>query len=196
VSRLWIKTLSAIQDLMDGDEIRLAIDLAMNMDDLIVACVKKVVIMIKTVTERFANLPDMLREGIPKNAGKSDDDPQPMDIEADVKEPYRCRGAINDANNRGVMQASSDAFLGVKQKIGICRDMIASLQGFAKNCNSTIDSFMGIWDLPTAMDHLLEMCRLIKLGELMKQKKTYIYFTLPHCSPRITENSQPTRVAH
>jgi hypothetical protein len=28
---------------------------------------------------------------------------------------------------------------------------------------------MGVWDLPTAMDHLLEMCRLVKLGELMKQ---------------------------
>jgi hypothetical protein len=65
---------------MDGDEIRLAIDLAMNMDDLIVACIKKVVIMIKKVTEGFANLPDMLRGGIPENAGKSDDDPQPMDV--------------------------------------------------------------------------------------------------------------------
>jgi hypothetical protein len=72
--------LSSIRDLMDGDEIRLAIDLAMNMDDLIVACVKKVVIMIKKVTEGFANLPDVLREGIPENAGKSDDDPQPMDV--------------------------------------------------------------------------------------------------------------------
>jgi hypothetical protein len=66
-----------------------------------------------------------------------------------------------------VVQASSDAFLGVKQKIGICRDMIASSRGF--NCNSTIDSCMGVWDLPTAMDHLLEMCRLVKLGDLMKQ---------------------------
>jgi hypothetical protein len=72
--------LSSIRDLMDGDEIRLAIDLAVNMDDLIVACVKKVVIMIKKVTEGFANLPDVLREGIPENAGKSDDDPQPMDV--------------------------------------------------------------------------------------------------------------------
>ena len=36
--------------------------------------------MIKKVTEGFANLPEVLREGIPKNAGKSDDDPQPMDV--------------------------------------------------------------------------------------------------------------------
>jgi hypothetical protein len=28
------------------------------------------------------------------------------------------------------------------------------------------------------------------------KKKTNIYFTLPLCSPRITENSQPTRLAH
>ena len=83
--------------------------------------------MIKTVTEGFANLPDVLREGIPKNAGKSDDDPQPMNVEADIKEPYRCRGAINDANDRGVVQASSDVFLGVEQKISVNRDMIASL---------------------------------------------------------------------
>jgi hypothetical protein len=68
-----------------------------------------------------------------------------------------------------VVQASSDAFLGVERKIGVCRDMIASSRGFAENCNSTIDSCMGVWDLPTAMDHMLEMCRLVKLGELMKQ---------------------------
>ena len=63
---------------MDGDEIHLAINLVMNMDDLIVACVKKVVN--NDQQEGFANLP--IREGIPKNTGKSDDDPQPMDIEA------------------------------------------------------------------------------------------------------------------
>jgi hypothetical protein len=102
--------LSLIQDLMDGDEIRLAINLAMNMDDLIVACVKKVVIIIKKVTEGFANLLDVLREGIPKNADKSDDNPQPMDIEVDVEELDHCRGAINDVNDCGVVQASSDAF--------------------------------------------------------------------------------------
>jgi ubiquinone biosynthesis protein COQ9 len=28
---------------------------------------------------------------------------------------------------------------------------------------------MGVWDLPTAMDHLLEMCHLVKQGDLMKQ---------------------------
>jgi hypothetical protein len=111
---------------MYGDEIRLAINLAMNMDDLIIACVKKVVIMIKKVTEGFANLPNVLREGIPENTGKSDDDPQPMNVEADVEELDHCWGAINDANDRGVVQASSDAFLGVKQKISVYRDMIAS----------------------------------------------------------------------
>jgi hypothetical protein len=83
---------SLILDLMDGDTIHLAINLVMNMDDLIVACVKKVIIMIKKVTEGFANLPDVLREGIPKNAGRSDDNPQAMDVEADVEELDHCVG--------------------------------------------------------------------------------------------------------
>jgi hypothetical protein len=36
-----------------------------------------------------------------------------------------------------------------------------------------------------------------KMGIMIaKQKKTNIYFTLPLCSPRVTENSRPTRLAH
>ena len=33
----------------------------------------------------------------------------------------------------------------------------------------TIESFMGVWDIQSAIDKIQEMCRIVKLGEMMKQ---------------------------
>jgi hypothetical protein len=43
------------------------------------------------------------------------------------------------------------------------------VEDFASNCSGTIESFMGVWDLESAMDKIKEMCRLVNMGELMKQ---------------------------
>lgn len=34
---------------------------------------------------------------------------------------------------------------------------------------AVVDSFMGVWDIQTAIDKIKEMCRIVKLGEMMKQ---------------------------
>lgn len=162
-------TIKSIKDLADGDEIRLAIKLATNMDDIVMECVQKVIVMIRKVTEAFANLPDVIKEGISEDDGAADDDPEPADVEGDIEELARSRSAIDESNALTVIQTSTEGFSGVKDKVGICRDMISSSRGFAETCSSTIESFMGVWDLETAMEHLLEMCRLVKLGEMIKQ---------------------------
>ena len=67
------------------------------------------------------------------------------------------------------MQVSAEGFSGVGRKIDKCKDMIQESQTFAENCDGTVASFMGVWDLDSAMGHLVEMMRLLKLGEMVNQ---------------------------
>ena len=55
------------------------------------------------------------------------------------------------------------------RKVGICKDMIIKSRGFATDCNGTIESFLGEWDLENAMSNLLQMYRLASLGEMIEQ---------------------------
>mmetsp|Transcript_32649 Transcript_32649/g.71636 ORF Transcript_32649/g.71636 Transcript_32649/m.71636 type:complete len:572 (-) Transcript_32649:66-1781(-) len=169
ITKVNKSSIVSIKDLADGDEIRTAIELATNMDDIILAAIRKVVQMIKKVTEGFNNLPNVIKEGLPEDAGTSGDDPEPADVEDDVRGLNRCRGSIEKSNALTTVQASAEGFSDVKLKIGKCRDMITESRGFAESCNGTIESFMGVWTLEDAMSHLIEMMRLVKLGEMMKQ---------------------------
>jgi hypothetical protein len=45
----------------------------------------------------------------------------------------------------------------------------SAIEGFASSCSATIESFMGSWDLESAANKITEMCRLVNLGEMMKQ---------------------------
>lgn len=90
-------------------------------------------------------------------------------MEGDVADMDKCRGDIEEANVMSTLKASADGFSGVKDKAGICKDMITSSRAFAEDCQGTIESFMGVWDLRSAQDNILEMCRLVRLGEMMQQ---------------------------
>ena len=125
--------------------------------------------MIQKVTEGFAELPNVLVEGMPEKAGTEEDDPEDADVERDVQEMNASRSLIVEAGMRDTIKTSRDGFCGVKDKFAKCQDMISSSRNFAEKCHGTIDSFMGTWDLQTAMSHLIEMKRLIRLGELMQQ---------------------------
>ena len=162
-------SIRSIKDLADGDEIQTMIDIAKNMDDIILNAVKKVIQMIKKVTQGFKELPDVIKEGIPEDAGTQEDDPDPANVDDDVNELVTSRGAIEEANALEAIQQSSNGFSNVLNKVSKCQDMIVSSRSFAENCNTTIDSFMGVWDLEVAMNHLIEMKRLVKLGEMMEQ---------------------------
>lgn len=60
-------------------------------------------------------------------------------------------------------------FAGVSSKVGVCRDMLDSVDGFSGSCLKTIDAFINVWDLESATTKIQEMCRLVNLGELMQQ---------------------------
>lgn len=66
-------------------------------------------------------------------------------------------------------RAGVAGFSGVSAKATACNDMLQLVQTFAKDCFDTIESFMGAWDLEAATNKIMEMCRLVSLGELMKQ---------------------------
>ena len=169
ITQLNRASYQSIKDLADGDEIQSMIRLATNMDDIILEAVKKVIEMIKKVTDGYRNLPDVITEGMPDDAGKEEHDPEPASVDEDIQELSTTRGAIEEASALEVVHKSNDGLSNISAKILKCQDMISSSRGFAENCNTTIDSFMGVWDLETAMAHLIEMKRLVNLGEMLQQ---------------------------
>lgn len=164
-------TIASLKDLADGSEIRLMIDLATSMDDIVLEAVKKVIAMVKKVTEAFTNLPDVITEGISDmmEAGKADNDPDPVDVEQDVRDLESQKTDIENAGALQTIQASRTGFGNAEDKISKTREMIQQSRGFAASCNDNIEDFMGSWDIQKAMGKLIEMCRLVKLGEMLQQ---------------------------
>ena len=156
---------------MDGSEITAAIDLAANMDDIVLEAVRKVIAMIQRVKEGFDKLPKVIKDGIPDiaDAGTLDEDPDPANVDDDIADMDRCRGDIEDANAFSSIRVSANSFSSVREKAVMCGKMIESSQTFGEDCQGTIQSFLGVWDLNSAQDKVIEMCRLVRLGEMMKQ---------------------------
>jgi hypothetical protein len=170
VGEVNMKSIGAVRELSDGEEIKEAIALARSMDDLVMACTGKVVSMVDRVTEGFKNLPGILTEGIDVSTeGKQDDDPDPANMEDDITEIEAARSAVEEADVIHAVRAGVEGFSGVSEKTSVSRDQLQLVEGFAGSCNATIESFMGSWDLEAAANKITEMCRLVNLGEMMKQ---------------------------
>jgi uncharacterized protein YjbJ (UPF0337 family) len=164
-----MKSLQSVRELASGGEIQEAINLARNMDDMVLECSSKSVAMVDRVVEGFRNMPDILTEGIePATAGKKESDPEPVDVEKDIEDLGEAQRAIESANVISAAKAGVRGFTGVSSKTTSCSDMIELIQTFATNCLETIESFMGSWELEAASTKIMEMCRLVSLGELIK----------------------------
>jgi hypothetical protein len=164
------ETYGAVRDLSQGSEITDAIELARGMEDLIVECTSKVSSMVDRVSEGFQNLPDIITDGFDMiEEGKDDSDPQPVGVDEDIAELETSREAIENADIFTACKSGVAGFSSVSKKTDICSDMLTNVEGFADNCNNTIESFMGVWDLESAMGKIKEMCRLVNMGELIKQ---------------------------
>ncbi|KAG7368978.1 hypothetical protein IV203_031721 [Nitzschia inconspicua] len=170
VGDINMKSLQSVRELASGGEIQEAINFAKNMDDIVLECTSKSVAMVDRVVEGFRNMPQILTEGIePAAAGKEDSDPEPVDVENDIQELEEAKRAIESANVIGAAKAGVRGFSGVSSKTTACSNMIQLIQKFATDCLKTIESFMGSWDLEAATHKIMEMCRLVSLGELMKE---------------------------
>jgi hypothetical protein len=170
VGEVNMKSVSTMRELSDGEEIKEAIALARSMDDLVMACTGKIVSMVDRVTEGFKNLPDILTDGINVvEKGKQADDPEAANMEKDITEIETARSAIEEADVIHAARAGVKGFSGVSEKTSVSRDQLQLVEGFASSCSATIESFMGSWDLESAANKITEMCRLVNLGEMMKQ---------------------------
>jgi len=164
------ESIMAIKELAQGGAIHSTIDLVKNMDDVVVECSSQVVAMIDRVKEGFSNMPAMLTDGLDTEAlGKSDSDPDPIDVDEDVQDLEESRQAIEESDIVSVVVAGRRGFKGVSQKSTICKDALALVNEFASGCSTTLDSFLSVWDLESAAGKVEEMFRLVKLGEMMKQ---------------------------
>mmetsp|Transcript_45613 Transcript_45613/g.138612 ORF Transcript_45613/g.138612 Transcript_45613/m.138612 type:complete len:561 (-) Transcript_45613:69-1751(-) len=166
-------SMKAVKNLFASDSVPQAISLASSLDDTIEAALKRVVIMISRVTDGFDALPKEIQNGMSEEdrSGTSSKfwDPAPADVSRDVQELQQCQNAIDKADIFEAVSASSEGFSGVNDKFKLCHTLLQSSKSFVSDCQSTIDSFLGVWDLNAAQEKLLEMCRLVHLGKMMKQ---------------------------
>ena len=143
--------LPAFRNLADGEEIRTAISIATEMDDIVLECDTKAVTMVDRVREGFSNLPDMVTEGIAEDAGVSDRDPEPANVEDCIIYLEASREAIHNADIVDAVKVGSAGFSNVSDKVGIAKELLAMLQEFAGTCMKTIKSLMGVWDIQSAL---------------------------------------------
>jgi hypothetical protein len=171
VGHINIQSIQAVRSLSQDGEMQEAIGLANNMDDLIVECSGKVVAMVDRVSEGFKNLPDILTADINVSSAGSgrEDDPEPPNVEDDIAELEESRQAMEGADIITAGKAGVRGFSGVSEKVTVCKNTLDLVEEFAGNCNTTIQSFMSVWDLESASKKITEMCQLVNLGELMKQ---------------------------
>lgn len=185
------ESIASIKDLADGDEIKRAIQLATTMDDIVKECVMHIIETIRKVCAAIKSMPDVLTEGMkdggedgaPEGGGTTraisfgivdddeDDETPPedgVDVSGDIEELDGMRGDIEGANVLEAVGKSADAFDGIKAKIGLCGDMITESRGFADACNTTIESFGGVWDLESAQGHIRELFEIVSLGKLIR----------------------------
>ena len=67
------------------------------------------------------------------------------------------------------MSTGVKGFSSVIAKVDLCKEMLQCSMRFAQGCDGTIASFMASWNLQLAMEKIMEMCRIVNLGEMMKQ---------------------------
>jgi len=162
-------SISAFRKLSDGEEINTAIAIATEMDDIVLQCTNTAVAMVDRVREGFANLPPMVTEGIPESAGTSESDPEAADVEQNIVDLEASKDAIENANLLAAVHAGTRGFSNVSDNVVVAKELLALVQSFAETCMQTIESFMGVWDVQSAIEKIQEMCRIVNLGEMMKQ---------------------------
>lgn len=164
------KSLAAAQKLAEGNEIEEAVELATNMDDLVLECTEKVVSMVGRVTEGFQNLPEIITADIDvEQEGKKDDDPEVDDIEENVRDLEATKDVIDKEDVIKACRESYKSFQGIMDNEEVCKGMLSRCEGFSGDCHGTIQAFLGVWDLESAMEKISEMCRVIRLGEMIKE---------------------------
>jgi len=171
VGRINLQSVNAVRGLVEGGDMKEAIDIAASMDDLIAKCSGKVVAMVDRVSEGFKHLPDVLTEGMDVAAAGSglEEDPEPANVEADIAELEESQAAIENADLISASRAGVRGFTSVSDKATVCQEMLCLVEQFAGSCDTTIDSFLSVWDLKSAGKKITEMCQLVNLGEMMKQ---------------------------
>lgn len=166
------ESIGAIRGLVQDGEIEEAIGIATNMDDLVLECSEKVVVMVDRVQEGFSNLPDILTEGVAVDeagCGLGDDEPEPADVEDDIAAVEESIREIEESNIITAGKAGMRGFRAVSEKTGKCKGMLELVVQFTGNCDSVIDTFMNVWNLESAGSKILEICNLANLGKMMKQ---------------------------
>jgi hypothetical protein len=164
---------SAIKSLVQDGGIEKTITLARTIDDDVIECAKQVVAMIKKVNDGFKNLPEMItsdlqeQQSSERGIGDDDNTDQP-NVDDDVNDMDNQHQELEKADFFSATTTGEKGFSSIADRTEKCIAMITSLEDYATDSSRSIDSFLDVWDLESITTKLLDMMKIVKLGNFME----------------------------
>lgn len=113
---------TALANVLCSDRMRVALGISSEMDSLALACVNQSIKMIDSIDAGIESLPDILKQGndkrkdVAKENGSKKGNPEPPNLEPDVRELDVTVKAVQDANLVTAMFSLDRAFTDISSK--------------------------------------------------------------------------------
>mmetsp|Transcript_58852 Transcript_58852/g.119838 ORF Transcript_58852/g.119838 Transcript_58852/m.119838 type:complete len:613 (+) Transcript_58852:144-1982(+) len=136
-----------IQDLVDGDRIRQATELAKELSGLSLLCVEKSKEMMVSMEKGIDALPDVVEPFVKnkiqraKKKGSRNGDPQMPDVGASIDELKGLVDEVENVNLFNVVDRGSAAFRGLRKNGELSKSMFGSIKKFAEDVETVSGSF-------------------------------------------------------
>jgi len=134
------RAMKSLVNLADGDEILLCIDLGTNIDDMFAECIQQVIGTIDRVDRAISDMPEVLKEGVPKMVpvedgdGNSNDDIEFEDYDYQTGQvPRGIDGDDDDSSPRITLSRASAA----KTRKLIVHENVRALEDMTKSIESS-----------------------------------------------------------
>jgi len=172
-----------IQDLVDGDRMKAATQLANELSELSLECVTKSTDMISSMERGIDALPDVIEPFVQNKMDKSTkkgsnkNDPTLPDIDRSVSDMKQLISDVEEVNLLTIVPSGLAAFVGLQQNGELSKEMFLSISNFASNVESVTSSFRTLnddqRDTPKEMFQMIKTIakdswRCLRLSGLMK----------------------------
>jgi len=141
-----------IQDLVDGDRMKAATQLANELSELSLECVTKSTDMISSMERGIDALPDVIEPFVQNKMDKSTkkgskkNDPTLPDIDRSVSNMKQLISDVEDVNLLTIVPSGLAAFVGLQQNGELSKEMFLSISNFARDVESVTSSFRTLND--------------------------------------------------
>jgi len=169
-----------IADLIDGDKVKEAKQLAGNMKDRSTECISLSIQMVDSLEKSVDALPDVIEKYIEKKAQQSVTNDLSIEerdminsgggIDKDVGELQRCVDNIENLNLLTAIESGKNAFTAIKEKSTLCHTIFNMIKKFASDISS-IATAVSNMDASTVLEKVKDgsILKAIGLSKFIKQ---------------------------